>query len=180
MTLVVLHGPPASGKLTVARELSRLTKFKVFHNHLTVDMLLPVFDFRTPSFSRLREEIWLSVMSEAARTNVDGIIFTFAPERSVSTGFLSRLANEIESLGGSVCLVELQCHEHDLEKRMINATRKEFGKLQSVELYRELRAQNFFTLPGMPASDLVIDTSHCTAQQSAEAIAAMLNSSSRR
>ena len=40
MKLVVLHGPPAVGKLTVARELARLTGWRLFHNHLVVDALL--------------------------------------------------------------------------------------------------------------------------------------------
>jgi hypothetical protein len=35
--LVVLYGLPATGKLMVARELSRLTGLRLFHNHLTVD-----------------------------------------------------------------------------------------------------------------------------------------------
>jgi len=35
--LVLLHGPPASGKLTIAKELSVLTEARVFHNHLTLD-----------------------------------------------------------------------------------------------------------------------------------------------
>jgi len=34
MNLVFLHGPAASGKLTVGRELSRLTGYRLFHNHL--------------------------------------------------------------------------------------------------------------------------------------------------
>ncbi len=40
-TLVYLYGPPAVGKLTVATELQRLTGFRLFHNHLTVDALRP-------------------------------------------------------------------------------------------------------------------------------------------
>ena len=37
MELIVLHGPPAVGKLTVGREASALTGFPLFHNHLVVD-----------------------------------------------------------------------------------------------------------------------------------------------
>ena len=55
MNLVFIHGPAASGKLTVARELARLTGFGVFHNHLVVDSLTPVFEFGSEPFRRLRE-----------------------------------------------------------------------------------------------------------------------------
>ena len=40
MQFVVLYGRPAVGKLTVARELSALTGYAVFDNHLVVDVAL--------------------------------------------------------------------------------------------------------------------------------------------
>ena len=54
MKLIFLYGLPATGKLTVAHELAAITGFKVFHNHLVVDVLLTVFDFGSPDFVRLR------------------------------------------------------------------------------------------------------------------------------
>ena len=39
MKLVILYGPPGVGKLTVGRELAARTGFKLFHNHLTVDLV---------------------------------------------------------------------------------------------------------------------------------------------
>lgn len=171
MTLVVLHGPPACGKLTVARELSRLTGYKLFHNHLTVDLLLAVFKFASPPFAKLREEIWTSVMREAALTGLPGLIFTFTPERSVSAGFLHRLADEAEAAGARVRFVALVCPEHVIESRLQDSTRKEFDKLQSVELYRELREEGFFSLPDMPASELVVDTFTSPPDESAVRIA---------
>ena len=50
MKLIFIFGMPASGKLTVAKELSRLTGYKVFHNHLAVDLLLSVFEFDSRPF----------------------------------------------------------------------------------------------------------------------------------
>lgn len=47
-TLVYLYGPPASGKLTIAGPLSELTGMPLFHNHLTVNALRPVFAFGSP------------------------------------------------------------------------------------------------------------------------------------
>lgn len=49
MRLVFIHGPAASGKLTVAKELAALTGYPLFHNHLIVDALLAVFPFGSPS-----------------------------------------------------------------------------------------------------------------------------------
>jgi len=40
MELLFIYGPAAVGKLTVARELAKLTGFRLFHNHLTVDAVM--------------------------------------------------------------------------------------------------------------------------------------------
>ena len=69
MLLVFIHGAPAVGKLTVARELAGLTGFHLFHNHLTVDLVSSLFAFGTPSFVSLREQIWLAAFAEAARAD---------------------------------------------------------------------------------------------------------------
>jgi hypothetical protein len=55
MRLVFIYGLPATGKLTVARELAAMTVFRLFHNHLAVDLLLLVFDFWSEPLIVLRE-----------------------------------------------------------------------------------------------------------------------------
>ena len=70
MKLIFLYGLPATGKLTVAMELAAMTGFRHFHNHLVVDLLLSVFDFGSPPFVALREDIWLSVFDQACRNQV--------------------------------------------------------------------------------------------------------------
>jgi broad-specificity NMP kinase len=54
MKLIFIYGAPAVGKLTVANEIARQTNFKVFHNHLSIDCIEPIFDFGTASFFNLR------------------------------------------------------------------------------------------------------------------------------
>ena len=65
MDLVFLHGPPAVGKLTVATALAARTGLKLFHNHLVLDAITAVFDFRSPGFLHLREALWLEVFATA-------------------------------------------------------------------------------------------------------------------
>jgi hypothetical protein len=64
MKLIFLYGLPATGKLAVAVELAAMTGYKLFHNHLVVDLLLSVFEFGSPPFVEMREEIWLSVFEQ--------------------------------------------------------------------------------------------------------------------
>src|SRR5215212_5330083 len=171
--LVVIYGPPASGKLTIARQLSRLTKLKLFHNHLTVDLLLSVFEFGSPAFVSLREQIWLSVMQEACATKT-GLIFTFTPERTVSNGFLNRLIDQATHWGADIRLVELVCSEKEIEQRLERKSRKQFGKLSSLEEYRKLREAGVFAIPTTLKHDLQIDTAAMTPTASVARIAAML------
>lgn len=53
MKLVILYGPPAVGKLTVGAELAELTGFKLFHNHLTTDMVMSLFPHGSETYTRL-------------------------------------------------------------------------------------------------------------------------------
>lgn len=43
MNLIFIYGPPATGKLTIANELSSLTGLPVFHNHLTRDIVKSLY-----------------------------------------------------------------------------------------------------------------------------------------
>ena len=101
MRLVFIHGPAASGKLTVARELAALTGLPLFHNHLVVDALLAVFPFGSPPFVELREAMWMDVFRAAA---ADGrsLIFTFHPEASVAPDFPERVVALVEAAGGRI------------------------------------------------------------------------------
>jgi dephospho-CoA kinase len=89
MKLIFIYGMPAVGKLTVAQELAAITGYRLFHNHLVVDLLLTVFEFGSPQFVALREEFWLSIFHQAAHTDLPGMIFTFNPESTVRPDFIA-------------------------------------------------------------------------------------------
>lgn len=168
MKLVFLHGAPAVGKLTVARELARLTGFRLFHNHLTVDLVSSLFSFGSEPFILLREQIWLAALGEAARQNVS-LIFTFNPERTVRERFIQDTVDTVESAGGQLIFVELTCAEEELERRIEDASRKEFGKLVSIELYRSLKDAGAFNFPELP-DGMSLDTTNRLPADSAQLI----------
>lgn len=171
MKLIFLHGLPGVGKLTVARELAQLTGFPVFHNHLAVDLVGSVFEFGSQPFIELREKIWLAMFSQAVAAGLDGLIFTFAYDRTVRSGFVGEVVKLFEERGGKVLFVELRCSVEELEKRIEDASRKRFGKLISVELFRELSEAGAFVDPGIPAERLVIETTELPAPDAARMIA---------
>ena len=174
MQLVFIHGMPGVGKLTVARELATLTGFKLFHNHLTVDLVQSLFEFGSKPFVELREEIWLATFSKAAEAKLAGLIFTFAFDRTVRKTFIQALREIIETNEGEAFFVELRCSPEELERRISDPARRSFGKLNSVEFFRELNAAGAFVDPGIPSERMVLDTTNVSAAQAAAVIAGRL------
>lgn len=169
MRLVFLYGGPASGKLTVARELAALTGFALFHNHLVVDAVAAVFPFGSAPFIRLRETLWLTMFREAADAK-RSTIFTFAPEPTVDAGFSDRVKRAVEAAGGAVSFVRLAVPADEQERRIGNPDRRQFGKLSSLELLRQLREQLVRCEAGMPEAALTIDTARVPAPAAARLI----------
>lgn len=116
-TLVVICGPPAVGKMTVGLALSELTGLPLFHNHLSIEAVLPVFDFDTPEFGRLVGDFRNRMFREVAGSALPGLIFTvmwgFGLDSDLA--FIERIKAVFEEVGGRAVFVEL---EADLATRL--------------------------------------------------------------
>ena len=75
-TLLFIIGPQAVGKMTVGQELSRATGYKFMSNHQTIELLLPIFDYGTPSFRRLLFDFRMSIFEEFATGERPGLLFS--------------------------------------------------------------------------------------------------------
>jgi hypothetical protein len=170
LRLIFLHGLPGVGKLTVARELARRTGYKLFHNHLTVDLVASVFEFGSRPFVELREMVWLTMFSRAAEEHLAGLIFTFAYDRTVRSSFIEDTQRAVESVGGRVSFVELRCSAEEIERRIVQPSRREFGKLNSVSQFHELKDAGAFEGPWIPAGGLVVETDGISAAEAAAEI----------
>lgn len=167
--LIFIYGPVASGKLTIAREFAQRTGMALFHNHLVVDTVGAVFPFGSEAFVRLREQFWLAVFEDAIRGG-RSLIFTFAPEPTVTPGFAERVRELVDSAGGKVMFVELTVPEDEQERRLAAPDRAAFGKLQSPDLLWQLRHELAACLAAMPEPALTIDTATTDPAAAAEAI----------
>lgn len=73
---VLIVGPQAVGKMTVGQELVKITGFKLFHNHMTIEMLRLIFDYDKEVYNKMNANIRYEVLKEFSKSNEKGIIFT--------------------------------------------------------------------------------------------------------
>lgn len=116
-TLVVIIGPPAVGKMAVGRELERRTGLPLLHNHMTIDLVLPFFEFGSPAFTRLVGGFRRSILEEVAGSDLPGLIFTYVWtfDDAGDTAFVEGLIEPFAATGGRAVFVELRA---DLETRL--------------------------------------------------------------
>ena len=109
MHLVMIFGPSAVGKMAVGRELSVLTGYPLFHNHLSIEPIRDVFPHGSPSFNRLTREIRRRVIEEAVVAELPGLIFTFvwALDDPGDQEYTDELTEPVRSSRGRLDFVEL-------------------------------------------------------------------------
>ena len=74
---VLIFGPQAVGKMTVGQELTKITDLKLFHNHMTIDLVSHFFDYGTKEGKRLVNLIRQEIFEEVSKIDLSGMIFTY-------------------------------------------------------------------------------------------------------
>jgi hypothetical protein len=171
MDLVYLYGPPAVGKLTVAAELAARTGYRLFHNHLAIDCVRPVFEFGSDPFWRQVHAIREGIMAEAARAGRD-LISTTVYSHPDSDPQTIRRFEAVESNGGRVCPVQLTCSREVLEARVVDSQRKVAGKLATVGGLRQAMSEHDLFTPIPWRESLHLDTGVLGAAETAQRIIA--------
>ena len=178
--LVLICGPPAVGKMTVGLELRSITGIPLFHNHVSIEAVLPIFGFGTPPFNRLVSNFRDRVFEEVAESNLPGLIFTYvwAFDQPGDLGFVTKLVNIFEKRGGRVVFAELfadvetrlvrnespQRLEAKASKRDVTASRQ---RLVEADSRHQLNSRGDFPFP----NHLWIDNTELSARRAADQIA---------
>lgn len=115
---LLLFGPQAVGKMTVGQELAKITELKLFHNHMTIDLLEPLFGF-SPEMWRLTTLFREEVFKAFAQGEQYGMIFTFvwAFNQETDWEFVEKITRIFRSEGADIYFVELEANVEERLKR---------------------------------------------------------------
>ena len=118
MQFIVIFGPPAVGKMTVGRELERATGIRLFHNHMSIELVLNFFPFGSPPFKRLTTSIRQSLMREVAQSDLPGLCFTFVwdLDGQSDNDFIGSMCQVFDAQSADIALIELKA---DLDERLV-------------------------------------------------------------
>ena len=117
MKLVIIFGPQAVGKMTIGHQLESITDLKLFHNHMTIELVTPFFDYSTNEGKRLVRFFRQEIMTAVASSDLPGLIFTYIWEFNSKSDweYIENLSALYRQNDAEVCFVEL---EADLEERV--------------------------------------------------------------
>lgn len=175
MKLIFIYGPPGVGKLTVAKELAKLTGYKLFHNHLTVNLVNSIFPFGTKEYSELTQKIRLDLLEAAAKSKVKGIIFTFVYGVETLGGktdnqLVRTIINKLKKHEGKVLFVKLTCDEKELYRRVKEPSRNSFGKLTKANKLKAIKKEYDVDAIIPFGENLIIDNTQLSPKKAATRI----------
>jgi adenylate kinase family enzyme len=169
MTLLVLYGPPAAGKLTVAKHIAAKTGFKVFHNHISIDIAEHFFERGTSGFNNTIYGIRRLIFEELAKAKIN-FIFTVVYAHPQDIPDMRWMTRAIEKYGGEVEFVQLVCKSEQLLERVSASSRQSYGKITDPVLLESILGKYDLDTPYSEREGLRIDTSTQNAEASAKQI----------
>lgn len=145
MKLVIIFGPHAVGKMTVGQELAKITKLKLFHNHMTIDIVSDLFHNLPQERSRLTNLFRHEVFEAFSKSDEYGMIFTYmwAFDCQGDWDYIHELEQLFISRDAEIFFVELEADynlridRNKTENRLLNKPTKR-NLEYSEELFRNL------------------------------------------
>jgi chloramphenicol 3-O-phosphotransferase len=169
MKLVFIHGAPATGKLTVAKELLKVVAGRLLENHAAIDFARTIFDFGAPGFWELIHDVRLAAIAAAARQDVPLIAMTFCYSHPNDLRYFEQFESLMREERGELLPVYLHCSDQEIARRIGNADRIERRKTSSMQALTSFR-RTYNDAPVPSADCLRLDTETATAEATAREI----------
>jgi tRNA uridine 5-carbamoylmethylation protein Kti12 len=172
MKLIIIYGPPAAGKLTIAKELSKTADVQVFDNHQVIDMVEPLVTRSYPDFAKLIYATQRSIIGAAVRANEQNVVITFpyAANLDRDTAFMNEVISDARSGGADVYPVFLRCDRDTLRSRATEESRKKYGKITTIEVMNQMIEKYELWTPLDIEGGTSLDTTKLSAEEAALAI----------
>jgi tRNA uridine 5-carbamoylmethylation protein Kti12 len=169
MKLVILYGPPAGGKLTIAQNLAKIADIHVFDNHQVIDMIEPIVTRKYPNFSELIYQTQQNILEAAVKANQTNVVMTFPYASSLDRDveFITELATTSRKLGAEVYPIFLKCSNETLLKRVLEPSRKAYGKITTTEVMNTMIEMHNFDEPAPVEGNVIINTDQVSANDAA-------------
>jgi shikimate kinase len=171
--LLLLHGAPGVGKLTVAQILAPTLGYKVLHNHLTFNAARALFELGDPNHISLHRRLRNVMLESLLGSQIPGVITTLAYFEPDSVDVIATFKRMCSESDASIVSVYLSCSEDELLRRVQNSERVQNGKLTSAKrLSALLRERSYRPIPGLDTVEL--DTTNASAKTVADRVLAEL------
>lgn len=155
MKLLLIYGPPAAGKMTVANKIADKTNFVVFHNHKTIDLYKEVMDFGTEDFWEKVSNLRFDLIELAAKNNKNMIItLCYEPGDEY---YVERLKDIVLKYNSKIYYARLICDAGELKKRVTEESRKSHGKIKTVEEIEKSLKNHDYSQTIKEPNSIVID-----------------------
>ncbi len=166
--------------MTIGQELEKLSGFKLFHNHMTIEMVAPFFSYSTPEGRGLVNRIRQEFFNAFSASDEAGYIFTFvwAFSEAGEREYIEGINNQFEDNGHETYWIELEASLDERISRNLTENRlkhkpskrdiewSENNLIQSADKYRLNSFDGEISHPNY----LRIDNTHLTAVEAAQQI----------
>lgn len=167
MRLILLYGPPAVGKLTVAKELSKITRISLLHSHMILNDIAQIFGYDNPIRRKLEFEFKTRIMEEAVDEDRD-IITTGSITRD-NIHYYDSLIKLVNEKRGKVFLIRFTADKETLLERVKHESRgQKINSAEKLEEFFEKYPENLEKFG--EGEQLIIDTTKLSPGESAEQI----------
>ena len=180
MKLVTIIGPQAVGKMTVGQELEKITDLKLFHNHMTIELVSKFFSYGSEQGKKLVHSFRMQIFEEVAKSDLEGLIFTYiwAFDNKEDEEYYNKIKDIFKKEGAEIYLVELEAdleerlRRNETENRLLNKPTKRNIEWSKNNLLKDTQKHRLNSLPGEVTEKnyLRINNTNLSAQEVAKII----------
>lgn len=170
--LIHINGFPGVGKLTVARELEKITGGRLIDNHAIINLAYLVTEHGTPEFFDLHKNLTLTLYKTLANVKgLDLLIFTNAQAAELPEDVerLERISDLAAARKETFVPVVLTCQQDEHKKRVASPERADRKKLTNAGILEGMLQNYTPHLPDHPNA-LTLDITHLSPLESATLI----------